>query len=182
MKFYILILNILYFWVLSQIPSQILSSKTIIVKCIRVLDGDTFIGKEINSKRKFRLRLAYIDAPEIDQKSFDGKKIGEESKKELKRILARKIVSIKLLKIGFYGRPIVEVYLDNQNVGSMMVRRGHALLYPFAEFSSILLKGEFLASLKVAKWKRLGMWRTEGFYSPYKHRKNKRKRKKNPSL
>lgn len=131
-------------------------------KCIRVLDGDTIIV--LRGSEKLRIRLAYIDAPEKSQKSFDQKAIGVWSKLYLSGRISDKFVNIKILKKDLYGRLLGEVYFKNESINEEMVEKGLALAFMNHK------KLRFNQAEYRAKVKKLGIWKTAGFYAPQRFR------------
>ena len=57
---------------------------------VKVIDGDTIVVNHNNDRRK--IRLIYIDAPEIDQV------YGKDSKIFLKNILSNQIITVNTIK------------------------------------------------------------------------------------
>jgi micrococcal nuclease len=136
-----------------------------IYKCERVIDGDTIVVSR--SGYSLKVRFAYIDAPESSQRSFDKIPIGKNSTKFLRNLIEGKKVKLEILKKDLYGRTIGVVYLNNQSVNKLMVERGHAIYYDQRTLPEIRL------SEYRAKMKRLGIWKTDGFYNPKSFRKMK---------
>ncbi|MCO4756160.1 MAG: hypothetical protein KC478_16885, partial [Bacteriovoracaceae bacterium] len=64
--------------------------KRIKARCERVIDGDTV--EVIYNNRPLKIRLAFIDAPELAQLSFDRKPIGTWSKLFLQKHCFKKKV------------------------------------------------------------------------------------------
>lgn len=90
----------------------------------RVVDGDTLAaGSE-------RLRLAGIDAPELDQtceREGQGWDCGQHAKAALQRIIARGAVECDGGERDRYGRLVVNCFVDGRTVGGAMVRSGMAV-------------------------------------------------------
>lgn len=130
--------------------------------CTRVYDGDTIIV------RNKKIRLQFIDAPELGQKSTDGVAIGLNSKNYLEREVLNQKVVIKYKELGKYGRYIGQVYKKALNVNKKMIREGQAILY-----SNMAPKSWFYLEFD-ARIKRKGIYKTEGFFSPKSYRRKAR--------
>lgn len=130
----------------------------------KVLDGDTIIVDGM------RIRLAGIDAPELDQHSFDKKPIGLWSREYLRKYIENKKVTILWKRRGKYGRIIGEVFYQNKSVNELLLINGMALSY--FDYKSFYSSMEFDARLK-----RVGIFKTFGFYKPSFFRKKKRSKK-----
>jgi len=110
-----------------------------IKKILKIYDGDTItievdLGFGVTKKEK--LRLAFIDAPEIRGESRpEGLKSRDwlrevlySAEKEDKIIIARTIRDRK----GKYGRYIAELFLDDTegiSINQRMINEGYALVY-----------------------------------------------------
>lgn len=99
----------------------ILSCEKKTVTVTHVIDGDTIVIQNENSTSK--VRLAYIDAPEIKQS------YGNKSKEYLSKLILGKTVTIKPISTDKYNRIIVEIYLNGRNINLIMIREGYAWLY-----------------------------------------------------
>jgi len=81
--------------------------------CDYVQDGDTF---------KFRhgtwVRLARVDTPEL------GTEEGERAKSLLSYKILNKDALYDITATGYYGRPLVEVWVDGINVNDYMISLG----------------------------------------------------------
>lgn len=131
-----------------------------------VLDGDTLIVQ--NQK----IRFYGIDAPEIEQKSFDGKSIGRLSKSFLESFVLGKVVRVTYTKRGYYGRIIGEVWLEKESINLLMLEQGMAI---FSRYTK--RKSYYLASY-LAKLKKRGLFATDGFLNPASFRRKKSRSKK----
>lgn len=83
----------------------------------KVLDGDTFQAHGV------RYRIAEIDAPELSQV------YGKRSKVYLSKLILGKQVRVYKINTDHYGRVVVRVYINNQNVSEIMVKSGQAWVY-----------------------------------------------------
>jgi micrococcal nuclease len=138
-----------------------------IYRCLRVIDGDTAI-LERNSQ-KVRVRLGFIDAPESKQFSFDKKPIGEESKLYLQKRIESKLVGLRILSTDMYGRKVGEIFLNKRSINLEMVRAGYAVPY-YLQTAFIFKQAQY-----IAKTQRLGIWKYDGFVSPWNYRKRVKK-------
>ena len=97
---------------------------------ISVYDGDTAtadidLGFEVWLRGQ-RLRLLNVDTPEVRGKS---KKEGIVSRDALRdRILGKEVI-IKSDRRGKYGRWLVEIFLDDENINSWLLNEGYAVPY-----------------------------------------------------
>lgn len=105
-------------------------------KIVGVYDGDTVtadIDLGFNTWRKGeKLRLARIDTPEVRGPE---KVEGIKSREWLRARILGKTVTIRTRKDkkGKYGRYIVEIYLDGENINDALVREGRAIYKEYAK-------------------------------------------------
>ncbi len=149
--------------------------KSIDVRLIEVLDGDTvkvrFKGKEE------KIRLLYIDAPELGQLGGDSRKcqdIGKLSKNILEKLLSENLI-LYWRERDRYGR-ILGVLKNKVNINLQMINDGGAVIYWFAKFRNLEHKRLYFQSQDLAKKRKIGIWETSKFYDPYKYRKKIRKK------
>ena len=153
--FLVLIINTLAF-------SKVLNASS----SLKIIDGDTII---LNSEK---IRLYGIDTPEIKQTCTDNYGhtylCGIRAKLELEKIIgSRKVSCIKKTK-DRYKRSISICYVDENDINSLMVKRGWALAY--RKYSKKYVKDEAIAKLNDA-----GMWSGK-FIAPWKWRRMKNKK------
>ncbi len=153
--FLVLIINTLSF-------SKVLNASS----SLKIIDGDTII---LNSEK---IRFYGIDTPEIKQTCTDNYGheylCGIKAKLELEKIIgSRKVSCIKKTK-DRYKRSISICYVDENDINSLMVKRGWALAY--RKYSKKYVKDEAMAKLNNA-----GMWSGK-FIAPWKWRRMKNKK------
>ena len=132
---------------------------------IKVIDGDTIVVNHNNDRR--RIRLLYIDAPEI------GQVYGKDSKVFLKNMLSNKIITINAIKKDKYNRELSEIYLYfNGNpvfVNAKMIKSGNAWVYKMNR------KNEYLINLEnFARTHKSGLWSKNTAIEPWVFRKTKK--------
>jgi micrococcal nuclease len=105
-----------------------------------VYDGDTLtatidLGFKIHIDGA-KLRLAYVNTPEIRGGTEETKQAGRRSRNYVKQRILGKKVRLRALGRGKYGRYLVEVWLPNGNdqpgpesLNSELVRLGYAGAY-----------------------------------------------------
>jgi micrococcal nuclease len=138
--------------------------------CERVVDGDTVELRRFGKGELLKVRLSFIDAPESLQQSLDGKKIGEQSTRFLKKLIEGQELKVRFLGVDMYARKLAVLYLKEVNVNKLMVQKGWALAYPLARPLGVL--EEYLIAQSQARMQRVGIWQSEGFLSPWQYRKN----------
>lgn len=120
---------------------------------LEIIDGDTF------KHNKIKYRLAYIDAPEINQKT-----VGYLSKQHLQAILKEKdLAYMRVIATDKYNRKVVII----KNINYRMVKDGFALVYK--KYCSI---SSFYSAEKEAKNQKKGIHKYK-FTNPILWKKNK---------
>ncbi|MBF0360386.1 MAG: thermonuclease family protein [Oligoflexia bacterium] len=165
--------------------SFVFNNKKLIVFCSKVLDGDTIIFD-----KKYYGRLAYIDAPEMKQRSVgkDNVPVGELAYKYLKQKIEGKFIKIKIIEKDKYGRYVIRIWIWNDkkrennkveklgDINLQIVEDGYAVLYTFAQFESLEEKMRYVRGYFSAYIGGKGVWSSSGLMVPYKYRKIKRKK------
>lgn len=118
---------------------------------LEIIDGDTFKHNGI------KYRLAYIDAPELSQKT-----VGYLSKQHLQRILKESdLINMQIIATDIYNRKVVVI----KDINFRMVRDGYALVYH--KYCSIKY---FYSAEKEAKQKKKGIHKYN-FTNPQQYRR-----------
>ena len=130
---------------------------------LRVIDGDSITVKV--DQTNYRIRLAEIDAPEMDQAW------GEESKLALKEKLDNEKVGLEVIDVDRYGRLVARIFLNGRHINREMVSEGHAWVYLEYLRDDSLIPHEAAATAK-----QLGLWSSEGAIAPWQWRNRNRKR------
>ncbi len=103
-------------------------------KVVSVYDGDTIrvnidlgfgIIQKGNKGRGLSLRLHRINAPEMRGVE---KKEGKKSRDFLREKILGKEIIVKTIKDnkGKYGRYLAEIFIDNENINDVLVKKGYA--------------------------------------------------------
>ena len=123
-----------------------------------VTDGDTLRVRPMDSKNtsdSLRIRIDGIDAPESCQL------YGRQSAAALKKLLLSKQVTITSKRFDDYGREVARVTIGNVDVGSWMVKNGHAWSYHY-RFSN----GPYSSEENVAERNKLGLFADASAINP----------------
>jgi len=124
---------LIFFLLLSLLATPLLAKQPYrINQCSvnSIFDGDTI--RVSCERKKYKVRLYCIDAPEIEQRPW-----GKESEAFLRSRLKGKV---DLLVHGHdtYGRKLAEVFVGNSNINLESVRSGKAVVYarycPFEKY------------------------------------------------
>ena len=133
-------------------------------RVIKVIDGDTIWVKTNN--KHIKIRLSYIDAPELKQT------YGVRSKDFLTNLILDKNVQINANKKDRYNRHLGEVYIHNVNesvfVNAKMLKSGNAWIYLKYRDNSYLKNLENYARIK-----KIGLWSEETPVEPWIYRRSK---------
>lgn len=127
-------------------------------KVDNIIDGDTLEISLINGK-KYIYRLAYIDAPELDQS------YGKRSKRNLEKHILGQQVLITPLKEDVYGRKTAIVKYKQININFQQVNEGYAWSLSPKTTNPVF----FRAELNAQKYKK-GLWNEEAPVAPWHYR------------
>lgn len=141
---------------------------------IEVKDGDSFVATD--GQVKFQVRIAEIDAPEWDQP------YGLQARLKLQELILNKAITIVPVKesVDRYNRTLGTVFVDEQNVGLLMVQEGFVHYYrptckdhPEDSHKYNYTPKTYVEAEKQAKAKRLGLWQQTKVQYPCDHRRKK---------
>ena len=125
-----------------------------------VHDGDTVRITDTDG-RKHKVRLAYIDAPEIGQAH------GIESRDRLRRILPDETVDVQVTDTDRYGREVAYLFSDGLDINLSQIENGAAWHY-----TSIAKKQQPKADFAAyARAERTGLWARHEPLAPWLFRK-----------
>lgn len=132
----------------------------------RISDGDTIHVTDGNG-RKHKIRMAHIDAPELNQA------YGTRSRDQLKAAAENAKVKVKVFELDRYGREVAQVFKGNTDLNLMIVREGAAWHYESyaKKQQNKLAFTEYAAAQKQAKRDRKGLWRAKNPQAPWDFRK-----------
>jgi endonuclease YncB( thermonuclease family) len=133
--------------------------KTLEGACTSVHDGDTITL--LSPKGKSKIRLLYVDAPELKQP------YGEQSRDYLAQQVINKTIKIKYKYKDKYGRTLGELYLKEKLINTELIRTGQAWAYNTTKVNKALQEQ--------AKSAKLGLWQEENPQPPWEYRKRNRK-------
>lgn len=111
----------------------------------RVIDGDTFDLRM--DDRLIRIRLAGIDAPEINQP------YGDVARDYLSRVCEGQFIHALVLELDRNGRSIADVYLQEHWLNGLMIRAG--LAWHFTKYDNFQELADEEAQARAA---RRGLW------------------------
>lgn len=142
--------------------------KRIPIEVIRVIDGDTI---KIKKNRKLeRIRLLYIDTPEVNSTNLLEHFKALEAKKYISSLVHRgKDITIEqgAIKHDHYGRILAHVYIDDIHLQPLLLKRGLArcvIPYRARKFKSERkYLEEFLRLEAIARQEKRGIWEYEHF-------------------
>ena len=133
-------------------------------RVIKVIDGDTIWVK--TSNKHIKIRLSYIDAPELKQTH------GVRSKNFLTDLVLDKNVQINANKKDRYNRHLGEVYIHNVKesifVNAKMLKSGNAWIYLTYRDNSYLQNLENHARIK-----KIGLWSEKAPIEPWVYRRSR---------
>ena len=131
-------------------------------KCLRVFE---------RWGREERVRLLYIDTPELAQGL-----VGELAKKVLAQRIEGREIELRERDSDIYGRTLAVIYLGEENINFDMLVKGYAFPYRFQKFKNQRSKREHILAFERAKWQKLGIFRYSEVMEPYSFRKMLKKK------
>lgn len=146
---------------------SLLAADSIYVKVVSVSDGDT-IQVVDNGGRRYKVRLASIDAPEKSQPFSDA------AKQHLSDSILGRAVRVEWRKRDHYGRIVGTVYYGIVDVNLEMVKNGLAWHYKeFAREQAPSVRESYASGELAAKRARLGIWSHSSPIPPWAYRKGR---------
>jgi len=112
---------------------------------VHVGDGDSI--RVTKGRLRVEVRLASIDAPELDQA------MGQECKVALERRVLNRNVIVQPITIDRYGRTVANVTYANENINRYMVRNGCAWAY-----RAHLHDRQMVGIERLARAEKTGIW------------------------
>lgn len=138
-------------------------------KLAAVSDGDSIRVIDRNGRSR-RVRLAYIDAPELQQAG------GTAARDALRRLLAGQTLQIRVIEQDQYGRDVAQVFAEGKDVGLSQIENGQAWHY-----ASYAKRGQnkidyarYAYAQAVAGQERRGLWQAADPQAPWAYRKAQR--------
>jgi len=129
-------------------------------RVIGVHDGDT-VTLLMEDNQQIKVRLAQIDAPEINQE------FGQESKQSLRNMVFECDVRVEKETIDKYGRTVGMIYVGDINVNKAQVSQGMAWAYRQFVHDQSLIQDEENAHLS-----HMGLWANQDPVAPWSYRHN----------
>lgn len=134
-------------------------------KVVSVSDGDTVNVLDKNNKL-YKVRLAWIDAPEM------GQDFGRKSKENLSKMIFNKMVFVQSSERDQYGRDLGVIYLNGVNVNKSQVQSGMAWAYKYyIDKSKNAELKDYLILQDLAKKQKKGLWSGSSPVEPYLFRR-----------
>ena len=127
---------------------------------IRVIDGDTVVVIT-EQKKKIRIRLIDIDAPEL------GQPFAKKSRQHLSSLIANKQVIIQESGKDTFNRKLATIFYCEDNINELMVKKGYAWAYRYNKIAS---NPEMVKFERQAKQKKLGLWQDKKPIEPWEYR------------
>jgi micrococcal nuclease len=144
-----------FFFTLLFIAAQAIITPTTAINqwsgvVTHITDGDTLWIRPNNAAANSeprKIRIDGIDAPESCQA------YGAQSAAALKQLVASKPVTVQSKRLDDYGRDVAKITINNLDVGSWMVRNGHAWSYHYKHSA-----GPYRVEEEAATQSRLGLF------------------------
>lgn len=139
-----------------QKTSGVVSSGDL-VQLVDVLDGDSLLVSKAGAE-PVGLRLVGIKAFDAKVEKDVMTPFAQAGVELLKRELAQKPLRVSLSASASqdkYGRYLVTIYADDQDIALQLIRQGLALVYPVYPFPSLSF---YLQEQELAHAKRRGFW------------------------
>ena len=135
-----------------------------------VSDGDTLRITDTHGQ-KHKIRLAYIDAPELQQAH------GQTARKALETVVLGQTVEVHIFDTDRYRREVAQIWSNRRDVNLMQVMQGHAWHYV-----SIAKRRQhkqdyaaYTEAERAARRERLGLWQNHNAQAPWVFRQQERK-------
>lgn len=135
-------------------------------RVVKIIDGDTIEMIRTGNTQKEKLRLVYIDAPELSQKPW-----GQNAKDYLSQKILGSEVTVIIHGKDHYGRSLGEVIDRGESVNFSLVKKGLTYIYPWSKFETVEKKYHFLLAQQKLQRQKIGIWGDKKLLSPWKYRR-----------
>lgn len=146
-----------------------LSKREYAARVIRVADGDTLTVID-DDGQKHKIRMAYIDAPELQQA------YGTHSRDALLNLVDTKRVDIQVFGLDRYRREVAKVTLNHQDINLAQIKQGAAWHYErYAQAQQN--RSDYVSyaqAHQTAEKNRQGLWKKANAQAPWEYRKAQR--------
>lgn len=150
-------------------PGQMVKGGVLQGQVVRVADGDTVTLQDAN-RHEYKLRLAYIDAPEKTMP------YGQDAKRHLTQMLDHQQVEARIDDVDSYGRGVARIFKDGQDVNYAQLARGYA--WHYSQYARKSQAGSDYARYEQAQTKarqqKTGLWQDGNPTPPWEWRRDKR--------
>ena len=143
----------------------------------RVSDGDTIIAFDEHGT-KLRIRLYGLDAPETAKYDLfgglkkPGQPLGEDAEKALKTKVVGKKITVVVIDVDRYKRPVCVLRLGNRDINEEMLSEGWAEAY--REHLHAPYRGGYLRAETQARKEKRGIWGLSAYERPSDFRRRMR--------
>lgn len=136
---------------------------------LSVHDGDTIRVRDEFGRQR-RIRLAYIDAPELNQAG------GQASQQALSQLLLRQKVQLVVFDIDSYRREVAQIWLNGQDINQQQIQNGHAWHYQSIarKWQNKHIFQQYATAEHRARQEKLGLWQHRQPESPWAFRYRQR--------
>jgi endonuclease YncB( thermonuclease family) len=161
-------LSLLVFLLLA---AHALAQDVIRGRVVAVTDGDTI--KTLTAENQLlRVRVAWIDAPEMGQAS------GRRAKQFMSALVFGKEVELRPHVIDRYGGTVAMVFVDGRDVGLELIKNGLAWAYGYyLPEASPEIQAQYTATETAARVSRLGLWQDSNPQPPWDFRRAEREQR-----
>lgn len=150
-------------------PGKLAKGAVLQGQVVQVADGDTVTLVD-GQQREYKLRLAYIDAPEKAMPH------GDAAKRHLSELLQRKTIQAHIDDVDSYGRGVARIVKDGQDVNYAQLASGYA--WHYQQYARKSQDGSAYARYAraqgEARQKQLGLWRETNPTPPWQWRQAQR--------
>jgi endonuclease YncB( thermonuclease family) len=140
-------------------------AETVIGRVVAVSDGDT-LTLQAAGRESVRIRLAWIDAPELDQP------YGAQARRALTALARYGTARVEVVDRDDYGRLVGTVYVGGRNINAALVAEGAAWVYRryYRDSQLPVLEAQAKAARRglwgLPAWQRVPPWVWRGQDSP----------------
>jgi endonuclease YncB( thermonuclease family) len=157
-------------WLL--VATSALAQDVIYGRTVAVTDGDTI--KVLTAENQLlRIRIAWIDAPEMSQP------FGYRAKQAMSALVFGKDVELRPHTTDRYGRLVAMVFVDGTDTGLELVKQGLAWAYEHYLITegTAELQQSYTTAERAARSARLGLWQDSEPVPPWEYRKAEREQR-----